>query len=122
MRKKIGPAFDTADVTILPDGTRICGVWVNGKAPLNGGGNGVIPLGRNIGRVWSQGDYGWVAAPLRLNDGLADSWSDEINRSVRHFRTRKDACVFLYGVAHGIGSVKLTATLASLPCPIGTGA
>ena len=104
----IGPTFDTSVYTLIGDHMRIYSVWSNGKAPLNGGG------GRYIGRVWKTEGYGWVAAPPRF-DGAADSGSCEVNRSIRLFRTRKDACLFLYGHIMGIGAVKLAATMATMP-------
>lgn len=107
MAKAIGPTFDTSVYTLLGD-EKIYSIWSNGKAPVNGGG------GVYVGRVWQQAPYGWVAAPLR-RDGLADSWSDEVNRSIRSFHTRKDACLFLYGHFLGVGSVKLAQVMASMP-------
>lgn len=112
---RIGPSFDMGDVTRLADGTALYSVYVNGKAPLNGGGANGVPAGRYIGRVWSQEPYGWVAAPLAMAGAGADSWQAEVQRSVRHFKTRKDACLFLYGHVMGVGAVKLADTLAAMP-------
>jgi hypothetical protein len=98
----IGPRFDCNDVTRLADDTVIHGVWVNGFAPLNGGGAAGKPLGLYIGRVWKTSGYGWVAAPLSLDPASDQSWSAEVQRSVRHFKTRKDACLFLYGYDMGV--------------------
>ena len=103
-----GPSFDTSVSTLVGADMCVYSVWVNGKAPLNGGG------GRYIGRVWNSGGYGWVAAPPRF-DGIEDSWTCEVSRSIRHFRTRKDACLFLYGHIMGIGAVKFAATMATMP-------
>lgn len=61
---------------------------------------------RPLGRAWETPGYGWVAAPLRL-DNEVDDWSDEINRSHRYFATLADACMFLYGYATGAGAQRL---------------
>ena len=103
MTRKIGPQFDCNDVT-RTDSHVIYGVWANGKAPLNGGGAPGTFLGAYIGRVWQQDSYGWVAAPPKSLWGRGtepDSWSEEVNRSVRHFARRKDACLYLWGFAQG---------------------
>jgi len=104
MGKVIGPTFPIGSGhTVLADGTEIHSVYANGKAPLDRRAD--EPAGIYIGRVWKQGGYGWVAAPKRYDDA-ADSWSDEVTRSTRHFRTRKDACLYLYGYMHAMGAVK----------------
>ncbi|MFG1602861.1 hypothetical protein [Actinoplanes sp. NPDC049265] len=104
-RKHIGPEFHVCIGTRLADGTELHDVYVGGRCPLDGGG-ARYPLGRRLGRAWKQEGYGWVAAPLALPDSGPDSWSAEVSRSVRHFRTRKDACLFLYGWASGLGALK----------------
>jgi hypothetical protein len=84
-------------------------VWANGRPPLDGG-DGVY-----IGRVWKQEGYGWVAAMPAHPDDTPDSWSAEVNRSVRHFATRKDACIFLWGFFLGTRRDAARQALATLP-------
>lgn len=72
---------------------------------------------RPLGRVWETPGQGWVAAPPRL-DEQPDDWHDEIGRSIRHFRTQSDACVFLYGHAYGVGSMRLAEAKGTLPWKI----
>jgi len=115
-RTPIGPTFDTDDVTTQATGTALYGVWVNGYAPLNGGGARDKPLGKYIGRVWQQGRHGWVAAPLPLS-GERDSWAAEVERSVRHFRTKREACVFLWGWDLAIRKPATLAAIAAIPHP-----
>lgn len=110
-----GPAFHPTIDTRLADGTQLHSVYVHGYAPLDGGGNGVRPLGRLLGRTWKTDGYGWVAAPLALPDSGPDSWSAEVQRSTRYFRTRKDACLFLYGWAMGLGALKARDAIAAMP-------
>lgn len=116
MARTVGPSFDCNDITRLADGTVIYGVWANGKAPLNGGG-GRHPSGRYVGRVWQTEGYGWVAAAPSMTGG--DSWSEEVGRSVRYFRTRKDACLFLYGHAYALGAIKFAEAMAAMPRAMG---
>lgn len=105
MGKVIGPMFPVGTGhTILADGTVLHSVYANGKAPLDCLAN--ERAGIYIGRVWKTEGYGWVAAPKRF-DGEADSWSDEVTRSTRFFRTRKDACLYLYGYMHAMGVLKV---------------
>jgi len=120
MAQPIGPTFTIGDKTILADGTQLLSVYANGKAPLSGGGANGVPLGRYIGRVWRQGDYGWVAAPRQIGSER-DSWSAEVERSHRFFRTRRDAAMFLYGYANGVGRVRFEEQMSQMPRPIGAG-
>lgn len=112
MSRAVGPTFPVGTGhTILADGTTIHSVYANGKAPLDRRAD--EPAGVYIGRVWKTEGYGWVAAPKRY-DGEADSWSDEVQRSTRYFSTRKDACLYLYGYLHAMGSVKVREERARL--------
>ncbi len=115
-RNTIGPTFHTGDTTTLADGTRVHSIYANGKAPLNGGGANGVPLGRLIGRVWSTDGYGWVAAPMpvHLPDGR-DSWANEVARSIRHFRTKREASMFLYGYANGVGATRSRDAIIGTP-------
>jgi hypothetical protein len=109
-RKRIGPQFVFADnPEVLADGTVLLTLHQADQATGT-------KAERPLGRIWEQKPYGWVAAPLPL-PGVEgpDSWSQEIDRSVRHFRTGRDACMFLYGVAMGIGAVKAHAAIKALP-------
>lgn len=113
MRTPIGPTFDCNDITRV--GTMVIyGVWANGKAPLNGGGAPGVNLGLYLGRTWQQEGYGWVAAPKRY-DSESDSWSDEIDRSVRFFRARREACVFLWGYQQAHGRQAYERAMAEMP-------
>lgn len=96
-----GHYFTVGDVTILTDGTRLYSMYANGYAPLSGGGS-ARPSGAMIGRVWKSGDT-WVASSIR-RDGEHDSWSDEVMRSNRGFRTRREAALFLHGWQYGHGA------------------
>jgi hypothetical protein len=109
-RKHIGPEFHVCIGTRLADGTELHDVYVGGRCPLDGGG-ARYPLGRRLGRAWKQDGYGWVAAPLALPDSGPDSWSREVDRSTRFFRTRKAACLFLHGWANALGALKAQGTL-----------
>lgn len=75
------------DVTVTDVEGRIYGAYVDGKAPLSGGG------GRYVGRVWHARD-GWVAAPPATG-GTGDSRAAEVARGVRGFRTRLAAVEYL---------------------------
>jgi hypothetical protein len=106
----IGPKFYFDVTRIGDDGIGdIYGVYVHGRPPLSGGG------GTRIGRVWRQGDYGWVASGEAHPEDGRDSWHAEVARSVRHFASRKDACVFLFGMFAGTRRDARRAALASLP-------
>lgn len=115
-----GPWFTMGDYTILADETRLYSVYANGYAPLSGGGANGRPAGQYLGRVWQQAPYGWVAAP-KTSGGGSDSWSREIDRSHRHFRTRRDACMFLYGYERALGRARYEAAMAEMPAPMGGG-
>lgn len=76
------------------DAGRAYSIYINGKAPLNGGGANGVPLGTRIGMVGLRHDAvnGWYATPVDWNP-LHDA------PGVRHgFKSRKEACTWLLGV------------------------
>ncbi len=110
-----GHVFHIGDCTILADGMRVYSVYVNGKAPLNGGGANGVPAGTYVGRVWETKGYGWVAAPLPVHLTGSDSWAAEVDRSIRYFRTRRDACLFLHGFDAGVRRTKHRDAIVGTP-------
>lgn len=94
----LAPKFETSPlITPAMSDPDFLAVWVAGSASANGGNGGYI------GRVWKQvWGCGWSAYPVGRNDE-AGSWDSF--RRVCNFATEREACLFLYGVAHaGDGS------------------
>lgn len=112
-----GPTFDTSDPT-RTDHLVIYSVYANGKAPLNR--RNYDPAGLYVGRVWFSGTaYGWTAAPRRTDGGL-DSWQAESMRATRYLRSKREACVFLWGVFHGVADRARQESIARIPGMVGS--
>lgn len=117
----VGPQFHIGVSETLPEGTVIHSVRGYTLAPPSGvdiheemGLAVPAPTVRYLGRVWETAGCGWVAAPPRP-DEEADSWFDEVGRSVRYFASQRDACLYLYGHLEGIGAARAAQALASMP-------
>lgn len=116
----IGPQFSVGESETLADNTRIYSVHSFAIVTPHKLADDSpepeperTPL-RRLGRIWETKGYGWVAAPVRLDDGK-DNWGDEVNRAVRFFASERDACMFLFGHISGVGAVRLAEKMASMP-------